>query len=63
MTPGSDIARLVVPAEEAATDLEYSPAEIEELARQHPTRFGLLDGPPALLFAYVPPSAGREEER
>lgn len=53
-----DIAELLqnhhlVSLEDAAARLEREPRVVEECARRHSERFGLLDGPPAVLFQLV----------
>jgi hypothetical protein len=40
----------LVSVEDAAFRLDRAAAEIETCARRHPERFGLLDGPPAVMF-------------
>jgi hypothetical protein len=40
----------VLPLEEAAARLELSAGEVEDCARRHGQQFGLLSGPPAVLY-------------
>jgi hypothetical protein len=54
--------RCVLPLTEAAEELGHPAADLELLARAHPTRFGLLEGPPLVLFDWLPPGAGAPEE-
>jgi hypothetical protein len=42
--------RYLLPLDEAAAVLERPPADLEACARQHPQQFGLLGGPPPVLF-------------
>ncbi len=43
----------LVSVEDAAARLERDPQTVEACARRHSERFGLLDGPPAVLFRLV----------
>ncbi|HWQ35255.1 MAG TPA: ATP-binding protein [Blastocatellia bacterium] len=61
-----DIAELLhrhylVKLEDAACMLKAEAAAIEECARQHADRFGLLDGPPAVLFQLTTETAEVQE--
>lgn len=40
----------VLPLDEAAAKLELSAGEVEDCARRHDQQFGLLSGPPAVLY-------------
>jgi hypothetical protein len=54
--------RCVLSLAEAAAELGHPAVELETLARAHPTRFGLLEGPPLVLFDWLPPAASTGEE-
>jgi len=44
----------VVSVTDAACRLDRDETQVESCARRHPERFGLLNGPPALLFQLAP---------
>ena len=45
--------RKVMEAEAAAIELKLNPEEVSACARRHPMRFGLLAGPPLVLFQAI----------
>lgn len=54
--------RCVLSLADAAAELGHPAPELEGLARANPTRFGLLEGPPLVLFDWLPPAANACEE-
>jgi hypothetical protein len=52
----------VIDVDQAARELQQSPAILLDLARSQPERFGLLYGPPALLFELVGTSRDEQEQ-
>jgi len=54
--------RFVLALDEAATLLAAPAPELEQLVRAHPTRFGVLSGPPLVVFDWVMPSTGNADE-
>jgi hypothetical protein len=44
----------IAPLDDVAARLGCSPEEVLAVAKQHADRFGLLQGPPVVLFAHVP---------
>ena len=42
--------RKIIAADVAAAELKITPREVTECARRNPMRFGLLDGPPVVVF-------------
>jgi hypothetical protein len=50
--------RKIIAADKAAAELGLTPEEVSGCAHRHPMRFGLLDGPPLVLFE-ASPGSGR----
>ena len=45
--------RKIIAADQAAAELPFSAEEVRDCARRHPMRFGILDGPPVVVFEAV----------
>jgi hypothetical protein len=46
--------RRVIPLTQAAQHLEHELSDVERCVRRHSDQFGLLTGPPAVVFELVP---------
>jgi hypothetical protein len=44
------VERKIIAAEAAAAELQITVEKVKECARHHPMRFGVLDGPPVVVF-------------
>lgn len=51
------LRRCIASLDELAAELGRKPEEVRAVAEQHPSRFGVLQGPPVVLFAHVPADA------